>query len=49
MLGERDTAVEFLRQALAAGAPFTGYLHTDPAFASLKDYPPFARLITPKD
>ena len=48
MLGDREGAVELLSRALANGARFTVYLHTEPAFASLRGYPPFTRLVTPR-
>jgi tetratricopeptide (TPR) repeat protein len=48
-LGKREAAVGLLRQALAHGHPFSVYLHTELAFAPLRGYPPFERLIAPKD
>jgi len=49
MIGARDAAVDLLRQALTSSLGFNIHIHTDPAFASLRDYPPFARVIAPKD
>jgi tetratricopeptide (TPR) repeat protein len=49
ILGDRDRAVALLRQAIAEGAyPFSGPLHSDPAFASLRELPPFEELVRPK-
>jgi DNA-binding SARP family transcriptional activator len=48
-IGARDAAVELLRQAFTSGLGFSIHIHTDPAFASLRDYPPFVRVIAPKD
>ena len=40
MLGDREGAVDLLSRALANGARYTVYLHTEPAFASLRGYGP---------
>jgi hypothetical protein len=47
-LGDRDRAVDLMRRFFAAGGRFSAYLHTEPAFANLRDYPPFAQLIAPR-
>src|SRR6266571_2437432 len=49
LLGERDVAVTLLRDAFAQGYPHGHGLHTDLAFASLRDYPPFQELVKPKE
>jgi hypothetical protein len=49
-LGERDVAVGLLRDAFARGATwgFRLDLHRDPAFESLRGYPPFQELMRPQ-
>ena len=49
VLGDRERAVELLRDAIAQGAvdPWD-HLHSEPAFASLHGYPPFDELLRPK-
>jgi tetratricopeptide (TPR) repeat protein len=50
-LGDKQGAVRLLEQARRKGhseaAHFT--VHRDPAFASLRDYPPFQRFLAPRD
>jgi tetratricopeptide (TPR) repeat protein/TolB-like protein len=49
--GERDTAVDLLRQALDAGYTYqVRFLdaHVEPSFATLRDYPRFNELLRPK-
>jgi serine/threonine protein kinase/tetratricopeptide (TPR) repeat protein len=48
VLGERDRAVALLRDSFLQGVRMLVYLHTDPDFESLWDYPPFQELIKPK-
>jgi hypothetical protein len=50
LLGERDRAVALLRDAITHGArdPWD-HLHSEPAFASLRGYPPFDEVLRPKD
>jgi predicted Zn-dependent protease len=50
LLGEREQAVELLRDALAEGAwLFFGLLaHTDMDLEPLRDYPPFQEFMRPK-
>jgi len=48
LLGDRDSAVDLLSDALARGLPFGLYFHNDPDFESLRDYPPFLELIRPR-
>jgi tetratricopeptide (TPR) repeat protein len=49
VLGDRERAVELLRDAIAHGAvdPWE-HLHSEPAFAALHGYPPFDELLRPK-
>jgi tetratricopeptide (TPR) repeat protein len=49
VLGDRERAVELLRDAIAHGAvdPWE-HLHSEPAFAGLHGYPPFDELLRPK-
>ncbi len=49
LLGERDVAVGLLREAIAQGYPHAHALHTDLAFDSLRDYPPYQELLKPKE
>ena len=49
LLGERDVAVGLLREAIAEGYPHAHALHTDLAFDSLRDYPPYQELLKPKE
>src|SRR5438094_9222309 len=49
LLGERDVAVGLLREAIAQGYPHAHALHTDLAFDSLRNYPPFVELLKPKE
>jgi hypothetical protein len=50
-LGDKQGAVRLLEQARRKGhvevSHFT--IHRDPAFASLRDYPPFQRFLEPRD
>src|SRR6058998_1415606 len=48
LLGEREVAVDLLREAIARGYPHVHALHIDLAFESLRDYPPFQQLMKPK-
>jgi tetratricopeptide (TPR) repeat protein len=47
-LGERDRAVEFLRDAFAKGAAFDRYLHRYVYLEPLQGYAPFEELLNPK-
>jgi len=48
LLGERERAVELLRQAFARGYQYGPDLHSDPDLEPLRDYPPFQEMIRPK-
>jgi hypothetical protein len=50
-LGDRQGAVRLLEQARRRGhSPAAHFnVHRDPAFASLRDYPPFQRFLEPRD
>ncbi len=48
ILGEREGAVERLREAFARGYPYGPYISVDPDLEILRDYPPFRELIRPK-
>lgn len=48
LLGEREEAVAFLREAFGRGMPFTVFLHTDMDLAALRGYRPFEELVSPK-
>lgn len=45
---ENAQAVELLRSAINQGTYFGIWLHRDPDFESLRDYPPFQELMRPK-
>jgi predicted Zn-dependent protease len=48
LLGERDTALGLLREAIAQGQPFGLWLHADDSFESLRRDPVFRELLEPK-
>jgi len=49
VLGDRNRAVELLRDAIAQGAVDSwDHLHSEPGFAALHGYPPFDELLRPK-
>jgi tetratricopeptide (TPR) repeat protein len=47
-LGQQDEAVRLLQEAFNQGVPFNPWVHRDPTFAALHDYPPFQELLRPK-
>jgi DNA-binding winged helix-turn-helix (wHTH) protein/tetratricopeptide (TPR) repeat protein len=47
-LGEREPAVDLLREAMAQGGVYGLHIHNTPALKSLRDYPPFEELVRPK-
>ncbi|MFB3111583.1 MAG: hypothetical protein ACE10G_06085 [Gemmatimonadales bacterium] len=47
-LGERERAVNLLRDAFGRGTNYGIWLHRDPELASLRDHPPFQELLRPK-
>lgn len=49
LLGRRDQAVALVQQGWAEGVAYNMYFHRDIDFETIKDYPPFARLVHPKD
>jgi predicted Zn-dependent protease len=49
LLGERQAAVDLLRESFAQGAEYRLGLHHDPDLEQLRDYPPFMDLMRPKD
>jgi tetratricopeptide (TPR) repeat protein len=48
LLDEREEALRLLRQAFAEGTEIWDVMHTEPDFASLRDYPPFREFARPK-
>ena len=48
VLGDRDVAVELLREAHAQGRSYSVLLHRDIDFESLRDFPPFQEFLRPK-
>jgi hypothetical protein len=48
-LGENDRALALLRAALAEGFWYPGQLHSDPAFARLRDTPAFRTVTRPPE
>jgi tetratricopeptide (TPR) repeat protein len=49
LLGDRDLAVQLLRDAFAQGFRYDVSLHRDVNLEPLRDYPPFQELLRPKD
>ncbi len=49
LLGRRDQAVSLVQQGWAEGMGYNMYFHRDIDFEGIRDYPPFARLLHPKD
>jgi len=49
VLGERDAAVALVQEAFAQGYPRGGVMHLYPSLWSLRDYPPYQELLTPKE
>jgi hypothetical protein len=47
--GDRDRAVGLLRDATSQGSAFLGISDADPAFESLRGYPPYEELRRPRD
>jgi len=47
--GDRETAVRLLEQARKFGRAEHWFIHRDPAFAHMRDYPPFKRFLEPRD
>jgi tetratricopeptide (TPR) repeat protein len=48
LLGDRERAVELLRDALARGWPFSVRVHGDVDLEPLRGYPPFEEFLRPK-
>jgi tetratricopeptide (TPR) repeat protein len=48
LLGEKQRAVELLRESFAQGRVYGVYLHQVIDFEPIKDYPPFKELMRPK-
>lgn len=49
LLGERERAVEFLREAIAQGDRYGMLQHSDPDLDPLRDYPPFQEFMRTKE
>jgi tetratricopeptide (TPR) repeat protein len=49
LLGRRDDAVALVQQGWAEGVAYNMYFHRDTDFEGIRDYPPFSRLLHPKD
>jgi len=49
LLGRRDQAVALVQQGWAEGVPYAMYFHRDIDFEAIRAYPPFARLLHPKN
>ena len=47
--GDRDRGVSLLRDATSQGSGFLGWNDADPAFESLRGYPPYEELRRPRD
>jgi tRNA A-37 threonylcarbamoyl transferase component Bud32/TolB-like protein/tetratricopeptide (TPR) repeat protein len=48
VLGQKDSAVTLLRQALAEGVGYGSWLHADMDLEALRDYRPYRELVRPK-
>jgi hypothetical protein len=48
LLGERQRAVDLLRDALTQGLPDGLHIHSNPDVEALRDYEPFLELVRPK-
>jgi hypothetical protein len=44
LLGDRDRAVELLREARSQGMDLAMFVHLDPDLQSLREYPPYTAL-----
>jgi hypothetical protein len=49
ILGDRDKAVALLRLAFKSGIRGRMYIHYDPDFESIRDYPPYRELMRIRD
>jgi serine/threonine protein kinase/predicted Zn-dependent protease len=49
LLGEREQAIDLLREAFAQGYAHGVYLHRDMDLEALREYPPFQELLWPKE
>ncbi len=49
LLGRRDDAVALIQQGWAEGVAYNMYFHRDTDFEAIRSYPPFARLLHPKN
>jgi serine/threonine-protein kinase len=49
VLGERDAAVALVQEAFAQGYPRGGVMHLYPSLRSLRDYPAYQELLTPRE
>jgi hypothetical protein len=49
VLGEPDAAVALVQEAFAQGYPRGGVMHLFPSLQSLRDYPAYRELLTPKE
>jgi len=49
VLGEPDTAVALVQEAFAQGYPRGGVMHLFPSLRSLREYPAYRELLTPKE
>jgi predicted Zn-dependent protease len=49
VLGEPDAAVALVQEAFAQGYPRGGVMHLYPSLRSLRDYPAYQELLTPKE
>jgi len=49
VLGDPDAAVALVQEAFAQGYPRGGVMHLYPSLRSLRDYPAYKELLTPKE
>lgn len=48
-MGDREAAVRFLEEARALGRTQHWFVHRQPAFAAMRDYPPYQQFLKPRD
>ena len=49
LMGSSDAARDVVQEAFAQGYPRGGVMHLFPSLRSLRDYPPYQELLTPKE
>ena len=47
-LGDHDRAIRLIQQGIAAGYGYNDWIHANPAFEPLREYPEFREIVRPK-